>query len=132
MYGNPSSSSSRRHRHNNHRHHPYRSGEYFPKDFKKVKHPTFDGEVRNLEDAEAWLLGMKKFFELHDYIENMKAKTTIFSLKGKANIWWEDVKNVKGMHEENFTQNEFERLFKNKYLSEIYFNDRAKDFMSCG
>ena len=44
------------------------------------------------QDAEAWLLGMKKFFMLHDYSENMKAKVATFSLKGKANIWWEGVK----------------------------------------
>jgi len=36
-----------------------------------------------------------KFFELHDYIENMKAKIVIFSLKGKVGIWWEDVKQVR-------------------------------------
>jgi len=35
---------------------------------------------------------MKKFLEMHDYTENMKARITIFSLKGKIDIWWEDVK----------------------------------------
>jgi len=47
------------------------------------------------EDAEAWILGMEKFFELHEYINNMKARIAIFSLKGKSNIWWEDVKWVR-------------------------------------
>jgi len=35
---------------------------------------------------------MKKFFELHNYTNNMKARVTIFNLRGKADIWWEDVK----------------------------------------
>ena len=63
-----------------------------PDEFKKEKAPTFDGDVKKSEDAEAWILGMKKLFELHNYTDNMKAIVGIFSLKGKADIWWEDVK----------------------------------------
>eukprot|EP00253_Pinus_taeda_P028189 PITA_28189 len=58
----------------------------------------------------------------------MKAKIATFSLKGKVNIWWEDVKNVKGIHEDNWTWHESARLFKKKYLSERYFDDRTKEF----
>lgn len=68
-----------------------------PDEFKKSKPPTFDGELKKLEDAKTSLLGMKKFFELHDYTKNMKARISIFSLKGKADIWWEDVKRVRGI-----------------------------------
>eukprot|EP00253_Pinus_taeda_P009960 PITA_09960 len=60
---------------------------------------------------------MKKFFRLHDCLENMKARIVTFSLNGKANIWWEDVKNVKGIDEDVLTWHVFERLFKKKYLS---------------
>ena len=127
-----SSYSSDRH-HDHHHYHPYRRNDrgYFPDEFKKVNPPTFNAEMKKSQDAEAWLLGMKKFFQLHDYSENMKERTTTFSLKGKVNIWWEDVKNVKGIHEEDLTWHEFERLFKKKYLSEIYFDDKARSFMSC-
>ena len=91
-----SSSRSERYR-DHHRYHPYRrSGRgYFLDEFKKSKPPTFDGDLKKSEDAEAWLLGMKKFFKVHDYTENMKAKIVIFSLKGKVNIWWENVKQVR-------------------------------------
>lgn len=88
-----------------------------PKEFKKVKLPTFNGEMKKSKDAEAWLLGMKKLFRLHNYLENMKAKITTFSLEGKVYIWWEDVKNFKGIREEELTWDEYERLFKKKYLS---------------
>jgi len=59
---------------------------------------------------------MKKFFILHDYSENMKAGVATINLKGKPEIWWEDVKNVKGVNEEDLTWSEFEQLIK-KYLS---------------
>ena len=71
---------------------------------------------------------MKKFFRLHDYSENMKVKIATFILKVKADIWWEDVNNVKGIHEEDLTWHAFERLFKKKYFSERYYDDKAKEF----
>ena len=38
-----------------------------PRDeFKKAKPPTFDGEVKTGQEAEAWLLGIKKYFQVHD------------------------------------------------------------------
>ena len=43
------------------------------------------------------MLGMNKFFRLHDYSENTKAKIVTFSHKGEADIWWEDVKIVRGI-----------------------------------
>ena len=43
---------------------------------------------------------MKKFFELYEYIENMKSIIAIFSLKGKEDVWWEDVKQVRDIRKE--------------------------------
>jgi len=51
MYGHHSRSSSSRHHHNHHHRHPYRRGKYLPKELKKVKLPTFDGEMKNSKDA---------------------------------------------------------------------------------
>ena len=59
--------------------------------------------MKKSQDAKAWLLGMKKFFQFRNYSENMKAKIATFSLKGKADFWWEDVNNFKGIHEEYLT-----------------------------
>ena len=33
-------------------------------EFKKAKPPTFDGEVKTGQEAEAWLLGIKKYFQV--------------------------------------------------------------------
>ena len=38
------------------------------------------------------------------------------------------MKNVKGIREEELVWDEFERLFKKKYLSERYYDDKAKEF----
>lgn len=65
---------------------------------------------------------------MHDYSENIKARVATFSLKRKVDIWWEDLKNVRAIHEEDLAWNEFEQLVKRKYLLEIYFYDREKEF----
>jgi len=74
-----------------------------PKEFKKSKPPTFDGDIKKYEDSEVWFLGMKKIFKIHDYSNNMKANIATYRLKGKVNIWWEDLKNVRGITEEGLS-----------------------------
>jgi len=66
---------------------------------------------------------MRKFFKIHNYSDNMKVRVARFNLKGKADIWWEDVKNIQ---EEDLTWSEFEELFQKKYPLERYFNNKAK------
>jgi len=67
-HGFYSSFGSERH-HHHHLHHPYWRSlkKYLPKEFEKENHPTFDGELKKSQDPEPWLLGMNKFFKLHDY-----------------------------------------------------------------
>jgi hypothetical protein len=102
-------------------------GQKFEK-FKKAKPPSFDGEIKKGEEAEAWLLGLKKYFRVHDFSENMKARVATFNLNEKASIWWEDLKNVKGVREEDLSWERFEKYFRKKYLSEKYFNEKTKEF----
>jgi hypothetical protein len=59
---------------------------------RKLKPPPFDGEHRKGEDVEAWLLGMRKYFQLHDYSSNLEARISIYHLQGKASIWWDQLK----------------------------------------
>lgn len=76
-------------------------GKYFILDeFKKAKPPTFDGEVKKVEDEKVWLLGIKRYFRIQNYSDNMNSRVAIFSLKGKADIWWEELMNVKDIKEE--------------------------------
>jgi len=69
-----------------------------PEEFKKYNPPTFYGDIKKGDEAEAWILGLKMYFKVHDY-ENLKARIAILNLNGKASIWWEDLRNVKGIHE---------------------------------
>ena len=69
-------------------------------EFKKARPPTFNGEVNTGQEAEAWL-GMRKYFQVQDYSENMKARVSIFNLTGRASIWWEHFRKVKNISERN-------------------------------
>ena len=35
-------------------------------EFKKIKPPTFNGETKKGEEAESWLSGMKKYFQIYN------------------------------------------------------------------
>lgn len=95
------------------------------KEFNKEKPPTFDIKVKKVEEAEAWLLRMKKYFKVHDYSNNMKERVAIFNLKGKVDIWWEDLRNVKDISEE-LSWRRFVRYFREKYPSEEYYDSKVK------
>lgn len=113
-----------------HCYHPYRRSDmgYLSNEFKKSNPPTFDRYLKKSADVEAWLLGMKKFFQFHNYIDNMKARVDIFSLKGKEDIWWEDVKQIGDIKTEELNFHEFKKLFRKKYLSGRYYDNKAKEF----
>ena len=36
-------------------------------EMNKIKPPTSDGENKKDEDEETWMLGMRKYFQLHNY-----------------------------------------------------------------
>ena len=56
-------SSSSSHKRKRRRHHRDRSRD----EFKKAKPTTFDGEVKTGQEDEAWLLGIKKYFQVQDF-----------------------------------------------------------------
>ena len=59
----------------------------------------FDGEVKSGQEAEAWLIGIEKCFQVQDYSGNMKARVAIFNLNGRASIWWEHLRQVNRINE---------------------------------
>ena len=59
-------------------------------EFLKIKPPTFDGVEE--EVAEAWLINMKKYFQVGEYSNKIKARLDIYQLREKATLWWEEVK----------------------------------------
>jgi hypothetical protein len=97
-------------------------------EFKKIKPSTFDGESRTGEEAEAWLLDIKKYFQIYNYSSNMKVRMAIYNLKGKESIWWQDLKLAKGLKEKQMEWSYFKKYFKKQYLSESYYERKTKEF----
>eukprot|EP00253_Pinus_taeda_P015634 PITA_15634 len=95
-------------------------------EFRKIKPPHFDGEQE--EAAEAWLINMNKYFQLYEYNHNLKARLAIFQLQGKATLWWEEVNIVKGVTEQTITWDNFQRYFKERYLTERFYDEKAREF----
>jgi hypothetical protein len=58
----------------------------------------------------------------------MKVRMAIYNLKGKANIWWEDLKLAKGLKEKQLEWSKFKKYFKKQYLFESYYERKTKEF----
>ena len=50
----------------------------------------------------------------------------VYNLKGKASIWWQDLKISHGFKEKNIEWDEFTKLFKKQYLSKSYYERKNK------
>lgn len=88
-------------------------------EFRKARLPTFDGTDKVGQEAEAWLLGMERYFKIQEYSKKEKARITIFSLNGRALIWWEHLLEVKGIKD---------KYLKEKYLSAQYYDNKREKF----
>jgi hypothetical protein len=69
----------------------------------KIKPPTFNGEHRKGEEVEAWLLEMKKYFQLHDYPSRVEATISTYHLQGKETMWWDQLKQAKHFDEKRIS-----------------------------
>ena len=97
-------------------------------EFRKARPPTFNGEIKNEQEAEAWFHGMRKYFQVQEYCGNMKARVSIFNLTGRASIRWEHCRQVKKITERKIVWKWFQKYFKQKYLSVRYYDDKIKEF----
>jgi len=53
----------------------------------KIKPSTLDGEHRKDEYVETWLMGMRKYFQSHNYSSHAEGIIFIYQLKGKTSMW---------------------------------------------
>jgi hypothetical protein len=83
-------------------------------EMNKIKPPTFDGEHKKDENAETWLLGMRKYFQLHNYSSHAEGRIAIYQLKGKASMWWDQLVQVQHIEEKSVTWREFKKYFEKK------------------
>lgn len=63
-------------------------------ELKKMQAPKFDG-IGGWDSAEAWLIGMNKYFGLMELSANTKARITIYHLEGEVSLWWEHLVEIK-------------------------------------
>ena len=71
---------------------------------------------------------MIKYFQVYEYESNVKARLAIYQLQGKTTLWWEEIKMVHAINEKKVTWEDFQVKFKNRYLNEHYYDDKAKEF----
>jgi hypothetical protein len=86
-------------------------------EMNKIKPPTFYGKHKKEEYAEKWLLGMRKYFQLHNYSSHAEGIIAIYQLKGKASMWWDQLVQVQQIVEKSVTWREFMKYFEKKYLT---------------
>jgi hypothetical protein len=58
-------------------------------EINKINPPTFVGEHKKEEYAETWFLGMRKYFQLHNYSSHAEGRIVMYQLKGKESMWWD-------------------------------------------
>ena len=71
---------------------------------------------------------MRKYFQVQDYSGNMKARVAILNLTRRASIWWEHHRQAKKVNERRIVWKQFKKYFKQKYLSDRYYDDKIKEF----
>ena len=54
--------------------------------------PEFAGKPE--EDAEAHLLRMNNWMDMHDFPDNIKVQRFCLTLKGKARLWYESLRPI--------------------------------------
>ena len=95
-------------------------------DSYSCKHNPPEGESE--EATEAQLIDMGKYFQIYEYIDKLKARLTVYQLRGKVTLQWEEIKTVRKIDKEQVTWNEFQKHFKDKYLTKRYYDEKTKEF----
>ena len=52
----------------------YKPYEEISGEFKKIKPPMFNGEIKKGEEEKAWMTRMKKYFQIYNYSDELKEK----------------------------------------------------------
>ena len=53
---------------------------------------------------------------------------SIYNLNGKAARWWRDLKHTKKDEVKEIRWSNFRKIFQEKYMSEIFFDRKVKEF----
>ena len=64
----------------------YKPYEEISREFKKIKPPTFNGEIVKGEEAKYCLFGMNNYFQIYNYSNQLKDRMAIYNLLRKDYI----------------------------------------------
>jgi hypothetical protein len=99
----------------------------FQGELRKLKPPSFDGEREREDDVEAWLLGLGRYFQLHNYSSNLESRISTYHLHGKVAMWWDQLKQVDHINENRITWKQFKKYFQ-ECLSKHFYEKKMQDF----
>jgi ribosome-binding ATPase YchF (GTP1/OBG family) len=51
-----------------------------------IKFPTFFAKNQKDEEVETWLIGMRRYFQLHNYSSHVEGRITVYQMKGNASL----------------------------------------------
>jgi hypothetical protein len=103
-------------------------GDILQGEINNIKPPNFNAKHRKGDEVEAWMLGMKKYFQLHDYPSGVETRIATYQLQGKLAMWWEKRNQSKHLDDKRVSWRQLKGYFKDKYLSEHYYDKKMKDF----
>jgi hypothetical protein len=72
-------------------------------EMRKIKPSSFDGEREREDDVDTWLLGIMKYFQLHNYSYNLEAQIATYHFHGKYAMWWDQLKQFELINEGRIT-----------------------------
>jgi hypothetical protein len=78
-------------------------------ELRKLKPPSFDGDREREYDVKAWLLGLRMYFQLHNYSSNLEAIIATYHLHGKVVMWWDELSQVEHINERRITWKQFKK-----------------------
>ena len=75
---------------------------------------------------------MKKYFQIYNYSNELKAKMAIYNLTRMVDIWWQDIKKVKGIKERYVTWKTFKKYLKDSTYQNNIMKKWKNNFMNYG
>jgi hypothetical protein len=78
------------------------------------------------EEVKAWMLEMKKYFQLHYCPLRVETRIVTYHLEENATMWWDKLKQAKHLDEKKISWRQSKRYFQDKYFSEYYHEMKMK------